>query len=198
MSKIQKIGLFGGTFDPVHLGHLIVAESVLNELNLEKIYFIAAHKHALKSNLNITSPDTRLELLETALKDFSYFSISDIELVSENVSYTVDTLRKIREYEKLSNAELFYIIGFDNLNELHLWKDYKKIMELVKLVVLSRPGRYDEKILNTYKDKLIISNSPQIDISSTLIRQRIKENKPWKSLVIPPVYNYITKHKLYK
>ena len=147
MSEFNKIGLLGGTFDPVHLGHLIVAESVLNELNLDKIYFIPAHKHALKSNEKITSPNIRLELLQIALKDYSYYSASDIELKSDNVSFTIDTLNKIRDYENLSNAELFYIIGFDNLTELHLWKDYEKIMEVAQLVVVSRPGNYDEKII---------------------------------------------------
>src|SRR5210317_541551 len=138
MSKNQKIGLLGGTFDPVHSGHLIIAESVLNELELEKIFFIPAHKHALKSNEKISSPETRLKLLQIALKEYPYFAVSDLELQSDNISFTVDTLKEIGEYENILNAKLFYIIGYDNLNELHLWKDYKKIMDMVQLVVVSR------------------------------------------------------------
>ena len=198
MSKIQKIGLFGGTFDPIHIGHLVVAESVLNELSLDNIYFIPAHKHALKSNKKITSPEIRLELLKTALKDFSYFAISDIELKSSNVSFTIDTLKNFKVYEKLSNVELFYIIGFDNLSELHLWKDNEKIMEMAQFVVLTRQGSRDEHLINKYKNRIIVPKSPQIDISSTLIRQRIKENKLWKSMVTPAVQKYIIRHNLYK
>ncbi|MCK5032590.1 MAG: nicotinate-nucleotide adenylyltransferase [Calditrichia bacterium] len=198
MSKIQKIGLFGGTFDPIHIGHLVVAESVLNELSLDNIYFIPAHKHALKSNKKITSPEIRLELLKTALKDFSYFAISDIELKSSNVSFTIDTLKNFKVYEKLSNVELFYIIGFDNLSELHLWKDNEKIMEMAQFVVLIRQGGHDEHLINKYKNRIIVPKSPQIDISSTLIRQRIKENKLWKSMVTPAVQKYIIRHNLYK
>ena len=198
MPKINKIGLFGGTFDPIHMGHLIVAESVLNKLKLNKIYFIPAHKHALKSNKKISPPEIRFEILKIALRDFPYFSISDIELESDNVSFTIDTLKRFKEYENLSNAELYYIIGFDNLAELHLWKEYEKIMDMVRLVVLTRPGNNDDQLINQYKEKITIPNSPQIDISSTLIRQRIKENNPWKSMVTPAVYEYIIRNNLYK
>ena len=177
MSEIQKIGLLGGTFDPVHLGHLIIAEAVLNEMRLDKIYFIPAHKHALKSNPKITPPNIRLELLQIALKDYSYFSVSDIELKSDNVSFTIDTLNKFYDYENLSNAEMFYIIGFDNLTELHIWKDYEKIMEVAQLVVVSRPGNYDKKLIKKYENKLIVAETPKIDISSTMIRKLIKKNE---------------------
>jgi len=198
MSEFNKIGLLGGTFDPVHLGHLIIAESVLNELNLDKIYFIPAHKHALKSNKKITPPNIRLEMLQIALKDFSYYSASDIELKSDKVSFTIDTLNKICDYENLSNAELFYIIGIDNLTELHLWKDYEKIMEVVQVVVVCRTGIYDEKLIKKYENKLIVAETPEIDISSTMIRKLIKKNRHWKSLVTPSVYQYIITHNLYK
>ncbi len=198
MSKIQKIGLLGGTFDPIHLGHLIIAESVLNELKLDKIYFVPAHKHALKSNENITSPKTRLELLRLSLEDFQYFSISDIELQNDNVSYTIDTLNSIKEYENLSNAELYYILGYDNLIELHLWKDYKKILETVHLVVVGRTGKVVENIIEKFKDKIIFPKSPRIDISSSLIRKKIKENNQWKSMVTSSVFKYIIQQNLYK
>lgn len=195
---MQKIGLFGGTFDPVHLGHLITAEYVLNELNLDKIYFIPAHKHALKSNNKITSPSIRLEILKIALKDYSCFEICDIELQSNKISYTIDTLTKFKQYEGLPKSELYYIIGFDNLSELHLWKDYQKIWELANLVVLARPGEYDEQLVLKYKEQIIIPNSPKIDISSTLIRNNIKENKSWQAMVPSDVYKYIEYNKVYK
>jgi nicotinate-nucleotide adenylyltransferase len=198
MSKINRIGIFGGTFDPIHMGHLIVAESVLNELNLEKIFFIPTHKHALKANEKISPPEIRFEILKIALRGFPYFRISDIELKSDNISFTIDTLKRFKEYENLTDAELFYIIGFDNLAELHLWKEYEKIMHMVQLVVLARPGNNNDQLINQYKENIIIPKSPQIDISSTLIRQRIKENKPWKSMVTPAVYEYIIHHNLYK
>jgi len=198
MSKKQKIGLLGGTFDPVHLGHLKIAKSVLTELELEKVYFIPAHKHAIKSNEKISPPETRLKLLQIALKKFPFFTVSDFELQNDNISFTIDTLKKIREYEKLPNAELYYIIGYDNLNELHLWKDYKKIMDMVQIVVVGRVGKYNDEFIKPFKDKFIFPDIPQIDISSTKIRKRIAENKSWKSMVPNEVHQYIIINNLYK
>lgn len=195
---MQKIGLFGGTFDPVHLGHMVIAEAVLNELKLEKIYFIPTHKHALKSYKKITPPATRLKLLKLALEKYPYFQISDIELKNDDISYSIETIKKFREYEKLPDSDLYYIIGFDNLNEMHLWKDYQMIFEIANIIVVSRSGDFDDRLVQKYKNKIIMAKSPMIDISSTLIRQNIQKDKKWKSLAPPEVFEYITKNKLYK
>lgn len=198
MSNKQRIGLFGGSFDPVHVGHLIVAESVLVNLRLDLIYFIPTKYHAFKRKENITQASTRLKLLEIALKNYSCFKISKVELDREGVSYTVDTLLQFKNYEQLENIELFYIIGEDNLNELHLWKNPDQILKLSKLVVLRRPGSRETELIKKYKDKIIITDTPLIEISSSMIRQRISKNERWKSLVHPEVYNYIKKNHLYK
>jgi nicotinate-nucleotide adenylyltransferase len=198
MPEVNKIGLLGGTFDPLHLGHLIIAESVLNNLGLHKIYFIPANKHALKSNQDISASKTRFEMLKLALHDFEYFYIIDIELQSENVSYTIDTLQKIKKYENLPDSELFYIIGYDNLAELHLWKDYEEIIDLVKFVIVGRPGDFNVKIPDNLKEKFIFPSTPIIDISSTMIRSYIKQNKAWKSLVPNKIYQFIIQNNLYK
>lgn len=198
MPALKKIGLFGGTFDPVHLGHLIIAESVLDELNLDKIYFIPAHKHALKPNYKISAANVRVQMLNLAIKDFPYFEVSDIELQSDNTSFTIDTLKRIKDYEKLGDAELYYIIGYDNLGELHLWKEYEKILCLAKLVVVGRSGNFNTDLIKEHKHKLIFPKTPQIDISSTKIRDNIKSNKPWKSLVLREVNQFIHNQNLYK
>ena len=193
-----KIGLFGGTFDPVHIGHLILAESVLNKLELQKIYFIPAHKHALKSNHNITEARLRLEMLNLSLKEYEYFEISDIELQRENTSYTIDTISRFQGYEKLENSELYYIIGYDNLAELHLWKQYEIITEMTKFVVVGRPGHYKINIPEKIRTKFIFPDTPVIEISSTIIRNLIRENKYWKTFVHPSIVSFIKNQNLYK
>ena len=116
----------------------------------------------------------------------------------DSILCTIDTLKKVSDYENLSNAEWFYMIDFDNRTEQQLWKDYERILEVAQLVVVSRPGNYDEKIIKKYENKLIVAETPKIDISSTMIRKLIKENRHWKSLVTPFVYRYIITHNLYK
>jgi len=198
MSSKQRIGLFGGTFDPIHIGHLIVAESILTDLKLDLIFFIPTHKHAIKHQENITSPNVRLGLLKIALNGYPHFQISEIELDRNNVSYTVDTLNQFANYEKLENIDLFNIIGEDNLHEIHLWKNPEQIVKLSTLVVLRRPKIKKTDLSIKYDGNIINADTPLIDISSTMIRERIRNNLPWKSLVLPDVYDYIEKHQLYR
>lgn len=198
MSKLNKIGLLGGTFDPIHLGHLKIAGFALKKLKLKKIYFIPTYKHALKANEKISSPEIRLDLLKIALAEYPDFDISDIEIRNKRISYTINTVRNFFDYEKLDNAELYYLIGFDILKELHLWRDFEKIFDHAKLVVLSRTGKFETKFVDAYKNKIIFLNSPKIDISSTRIRTCILNKKSWKSMVNPKVFEYITSRNLYK
>jgi len=198
LTKKQRIGLYGGTFDPIHNGHIIVAESVISNLNLDLIYFIPAHIHAFKPAEGILPAKNRLALLKLALKKYPYFRISTIELDSNETSYTIDTIKKFRKYEKLNDSDLFYIIGADNLIELEYWKSPDEIMSLSNLVVLNRPNQSLQEKLEKYKDKIILTDTPLIEISSTIIRERIKKNHHWQSLVPSEVFKYIQKHHLYK
>ncbi len=198
MSKKQRIGLLGGTFDPIHFGHLIIAESALVNLNLDLIYFVPAFRHAIKPHFKISKSDIRFKLLKLAVEDYPDFKISKIELERDEISYTIDTLKLFKVYENLPEIDLFYIIGLDNLSELHLWKDPEQIMELSTLVALNRPNVNQQDLFKKYAGKIIHANTPLIEISSTMIRKRIRESEPWKSLVPVKVYDYIEKNKLYR
>lgn len=198
MSKKQRIGLLGGTFDPIHFGHIIIAESTIINLNLDIIYFIPAFRHAIKSGDKISPSEVRYSMLNMAIQNYPYFKISRIELDRNEISYTIDTLKSFKTYENLPESELFYIIGLDNLHELHLWKEPEQIMKLSTLAVLKRTNVNSQDIFKKYAGKIIEAETPLIDISSTMIRERIREKKPWKSLVPAKVYDYIEKNKLYR
>lgn len=198
MAKIRKIGLYGGTFDPLHNAHLELAEWVCSELNLDLLYFIPAATHALKYNSNITPIQTRYEMLTATIRKYSNFKVSCIEMDKEIVSYTIDTLREFRDYEKIGNAELYFIVGLDNLSELHLWKDYDEIFRIVKLVVLQRPGFKISNIVEQYKNRVTYLDSPLLEISSTEIRRKISCGEGVGKIVPEEVLALIKKYGLYK
>jgi len=198
MHKAAKIGLFGGTFDPPHNAHLNLAHFVLKALKLDLIYFIPAALHALKNNISLTAQDKRYDMLCVAVENNDKFRVSKIELELLNTSYTVDTLRAFRDYEKLGNAELYYILGSDNLYEIHLWKNPEEIFHLAKVVVLRRPGYQDTSILEKYKDKITILQSPLYDISSSDIRRKIRKGISVKDYVPERVMEKIRAYKLYQ
>lgn len=192
----EKIGLFGGTFDPIHLGHTIIAEWVLNQLSLDRIIFIPNKIHPFSKRENIISAETRAEMIRMAVKDFSFFEMSTIEIERPGVSYTVDTIRAmLTDYPQ---AEIFYIMGEDNLEKFALWKDSEDILELAKVVTFRR--RNSGKIGNSfeYLDKMIKLESPYFDISSTDVRERIKRKQKFQSLLHPRVYGYIIENNLYQ
>ncbi len=190
----RKIGILGGTFDPVHIGHLITAQYVLEQRKLQKIIFIpcniSPHKTAIKS----TEPFHRLEMLRIALEDYPQFEYSSYELDKGDVSYTLDTLI---EFEK-SYSDMELIIGFDNLFSFDTWREPDKILELAKLVVMKRSVEKEVKQMHKYFGEAIYVETPTIEISSTEIRRRIIANKPITGLVPENVKEYIQKYKLYE
>jgi len=188
-----KIGLFGGSFDPIHHGHLIVAEWLLNELELNSVYFVPVYKHAFSKKSEITPAQQRLEMVKLAVQDFENFEVSDFEISKKGISYTIDTVRFFKK--KFPNARLFFFIGGDNLAEFHLWKDYQLLVELTTFVVYDRPGGQIPDHLP--KEKFLFVKAPIIEISSTIIRQRCKAGKTVKSLIPLPVWQYIQQNHLY-
>lgn len=197
---MKPVGIFGGTFDPIHLGHLIAAQSVKEIRNLEKIIFIPSFISPFKAGKKISESNHRLKMLKLAIKDIPYFDFSDIEIKAKKISFTVDTLEILSK--KYKNIEL--IIGMDNLLDFHLWKDPGRILELSKLIVLRRKfGMYyaQEKKYNFKKNKFyrsaIFAETPLIDISGKEIRRRVKNNLPINFLVPKNVKEYIYKFNLY-
>jgi len=190
----MKVGIFGGTFDPVHYGHLITAVAVNEIRSLDKIIFIPSFIAPHKIDRLSSSPLHRIEMLKTAIKGIPYFDYSDFEIKKEGISYTIDTLRFLKD--KFDDIEL--IIGYDNLLEFSTWKDPDDILKMIKLVVLKRRVQNEpiEKDKFYYASEII--ETPTIEISATVIRERVRNNLPINFLVPDAVMEYIKHFNLYK
>ncbi len=191
---MSKIGIFGGSFNPVHHGHLITALSVLEKRKLDKIIFIpcciSPHKVEQKENY----PESRLEMLRLAVEEFPGFDYSDIEIRTGGVSYTIDTLRELKK----TFDEIELIIGYDNLLVFDKWKEPEEIIKLAKLVVLKRKVYSEGDSRNQFFSQAVFVDSPLIEINSSDIRRRVKENLPINFLVPQKVMEYIYQFYLYK
>jgi nicotinate-nucleotide adenylyltransferase len=190
----RKIGLFMGSFNPVHIGHMIIANYMLEFTDLDEILFIVSPQNPFKTNLNLLSDERRLHMVELAISDTKNMSVSDIEFSMKKPSYTVDTLK---ELTKNNNNEYHLIIGSDNLESFTKWYKYDEILNLVKLYVYKRKG-YDKYDLNFVKenDIKLFTECPEIEMSSTFIRKNIDKNL--KYFLPGDVSNYIKTKKLYK
>lgn len=188
----MKIGILGGTFNPIHIGHLILAEEAREKLGLERIIFVPAYLPPHKDNADIADVRHRYQMLNLAIKKNNYFSVSDIEIKRDGRSYTIDTIKEFKSV--YPDDDLYFIIGSDLLKYLAEWKDLNEIIKMVKFIVATRPGYPLEKIPN------YIATIPirAVDISGFEIRKAIKEDKSFRYLVPEVVYKYIIKNKLYK
>lgn len=196
--KVQKIGLFGGTFDPVHVGHLIIAEFIREAIGLTKIYFIPTKIHPFKNNRFIQSAQHRLKMLELATGDNHDFSISDFELQQPGTSYTIDTVKSFRQLYPQDRFDLCFLVGADNLGQFHLWKQPDKLAKLCQLILFSRPGFETSAETNSYSSAFRFIETPLVEISSTDIRKRIRQGLSIRYLVPPEVEAYIKENALYK
>ncbi|HLD82658.1 MAG TPA: nicotinate-nucleotide adenylyltransferase [Candidatus Omnitrophota bacterium] len=188
----MKIGILGGTFNPVHLGHLILAEEAREKLKLNKVIFVPAYLPPHKDASDIAPATSRYAMIKSAIRTNKYFSVSDIEIKRDGRSYTIDSLK---EFKKLYPKDaLYFIIGSDLLTYLDEWKDLSRIIKMVKFVAATRPGYPLEEIPSH------ISTIPirAVDISGFEIRKAIKEKKSFRYLVPEAVFKYIAGKKLYK
>jgi nicotinate-nucleotide adenylyltransferase len=195
-----NIGVLGGTFDPIHIGHLIIAEEARVRLGLSKVLFVPAGQPWLKQDRDVTAAVHRVEMVRRAIADNPYFKLSTLEVERPGASYTVDTLTTLGE-QLGSGTNLFFILGRDTLAELPLWKEPEKVVQLCRLVVPPRLGSRDlkhlEKAIPGLLDKVIQLDMPVIGISSSEIRQRIAQGLSIRYLVPPEVEKYITEHEIY-
>jgi nicotinate-nucleotide adenylyltransferase len=190
---MEKIAILGGSFNPIHIGHLILANTVCEEFNLDKIIFVPCYIQPLKSNKDFASAEDRLVMIKLAIQNNPKFELSDIEIKRKGKSYTVDTLK----YFKQKYDDLYFVIGADNIKDFHRWKEPYTILKLAKLIVTNRGG-IEQKIPKRLRGKKIfVCKIPDIEISSTLIRNNIRSNKSIKYLVPEKVEKYIIKNKLY-
>ena len=197
------VGLMGGTFNPIHYGHLLMCESIREEFGLRKIVFIPARIPPHKTDREIIDPIDRLIMVELAIVDNPYFELSDIEIRRNRPSYTVDTLKEFRRI--YGPEELFFITGADSLVQLHTWREYKQIFSLCKIIVARRPDT-DDNLLNEYILKykndfgaeIFVSRHKAMDYSSTEIRERVKSGASIRYRTPAVVEAYIYKRGLYR
>ena len=168
---MSKVGIFGGTFDPIHLGHLITAQSVREIRKLEKIIFIPAFISPHKSEMKTSSAEDRLNMIKLAIEGISFFDYSDLEIKKHGVSFTIDTLKEL----KTTYNELEFIIGYDNIFEFHTWKDPDEIMKLAELIVLKRKSSHPPQFKDKYYNQAVFVETRGIEISATDIRETSKE-----------------------
>ena len=196
----MNIGILGGTFDPIHIGHLVVAEEARIKLGFREVLFVPAGQPWLKLDRNISLAVHRVEMVRHAIADNPHFKLYTLEVERPGPSYTVDTLIMLRK-QLGSEASFFFILGRDTLAELPLWKEPQKLVQLCRLVVAPRLGAKDLKHLETsipgLLDNVIQLDMPVIGISSSGIRQRIAQGLPIRYLVPAEVEKYITEQKIY-
>ena len=190
---MKTIGIYGGTFDPIHLGHLITAQSVKEIRELEKIVFIPAYISPHKQHAKASNAQHRLNMLKLALDEIPFFECSDFEIKQHTISYTIDTLR---EYKKHYD-EIDLIIGYDNIFQFHTWKEPDEILKLADLIVLKRKSSHPPQFEDKYYHQAVFVQTRGIEISATDIRERVKNGLPINFLVPPAVMEYIYKQNLY-
>lgn len=200
---LKRLGVYGGTFDPIHMGHLIVAEMARYECGLHKVLFIPAKIPPHKDDAYITPPDYRFEMVSLAIESNPAFEISDMELKRKGISYTIDTLKILKEQYSNKN-EIWMIIGADSFMEIEGWKDFGEITKICNFAVYSRPN-FTMDVLRAKAETMIkVSNvnirfikAPMIDISSTEIRTRLNQGKSIRYMVPDSVEKYIMDKELF-
>jgi nicotinate-nucleotide adenylyltransferase len=191
----MKIGLFFGSFNPVHTGHLLIANYFVQFTRLDKIWFIISPQNPFKANGTLLDEGTRLEMLKLAINGDERFNASDFEFNLPRPSYTVNTLAELQKTHP--NDTFIPIIGGDNLQSFHLWKDYEKIIANHEIYVYRRAGFHENPLLANHP-KIKIFEVPLLNISSTYIREMLQAEKSVKYLVPEKVEKYIKEHRLYQ
>lgn len=189
------IGLFGGSFDPPHNGHLTIAHSFYTELALDQVIFIPTYIAPQKKRTAYASDTDRLNMLTLALTGIPYFSISEVELQRRGISYTLDTI--VYFQQQFPMARLFLLIGSDSLLDFHNWYKPDEILKRAQVVVAARPNCDLSQVDPNYLQHIILLKNPLRDISSRIIRERIKNGQSIQGLVPPAVEQYIREHKIY-
>ncbi|MFN4319928.1 MAG: nicotinate-nucleotide adenylyltransferase [Aquificaceae bacterium] len=193
---------FGGSFDPVHVGHLLIARDVKEALGFEKVIFLPAFQAPLKEP-HLASPQDRLTMIKLAIEGLEDFEVNTMEIERGGISYTVDTAGEI--YEK-SKERPFFLVGADSFLSLHLWKDPNKLLSMSRFVVVDRNGK-EKRVIDYVKENFpslkedvdfFLLSIRRIDISSTEIRERVKKGKSIKWMVPQEVEDYILEKGLYK
>ena len=198
----MNIGILGGTFDPVHLGHLSIANAAIDQAALERVLFIPAGQPRLKQAAPVAPADHRIEMVRLAIEGSPGFQVCDAEVRRPGPTYSVDTLVQLSA--KLGpGTDLFFILGVDVLEQFHLWKDPERVLTICRLLVLDRPGKRDFDWPGFYsrvpkaKGRVQIVTAPLVDVSATELRRRAAAGEPLNGQVPDAVAEYIHEQGLY-
>ena len=202
-NNMGLFGILGGTFDPIHFGHLVLAEKAREAFGLTKVIFVPAAIPPHKIGEVATSAANRLKMVELAIADHPGFAVSTVEIDREGPSYTIDTIREIKKNEPADQAAL--IMGFDSLLELDTWKNYQAILGEAKIITAFRPGypvlRKEQDwppTIQAYLDRILILEAPLLDISSTWLRVELMYERSIRYLVPDRVRSFILENRLYR
>jgi len=192
----EKIGILGGTFDPVHFGHLLLAQDAMEALGLDRVTFVPASVPPHKMEKETTSASDRYEMVRLAVEDNPLFTLSDVEFKRSGPSFSVDTITRLKE--EIGDGDLYFLIGADNLDEIWTWKDPEKLFQICRVVVIGRPGLELESKQNDLPGPVTTLDILRINLSSSEIRSRIKKGRSIRYLVPQNVERYIYEKRLYR
>ncbi len=196
----MKTGLYFGSFNPIHIGHMAIANYLIEFTNLQQIWFVVSPHNPLKEKTSLLNDYQRLEMVHRAINDDPRFQASNIEFSMPKPSYTIDTLTYLKE--KYPHKEFSLIMGSDNLYYIHKWKNFTKLIKDYKIIVYPRPGypmdREKLQVLIDYKEQFEEVNAPLMEISSSFIRNAIKAGKNISHFLPENVFNYIDEMNFYK
>ena len=194
MKMTKHVGIFGGTFDPIHIGHLIIGQEIMLQCALNRVVFMPSGEPPLKRSM--ASAEDRARMVSLAVRDYPEFELSRFELSRPGKSYTIDTLRHLRR-DMGEDTEIFLIIGADNAVEMGDWFDPEGVLDLAHVLVAERPGFERARVDPVFKSKMRFVETPLLDISSTAIRERVRTKRPISFFVPDAVADYIRTQGLY-
>ena len=199
----MKLGILGGTFDPIHIGHLIIAQEAISRVGLDEAWFIPTGEPWMKTGSRISAPEHRMDMVNLALECNPRFQSSSEEIDRPGPSYTVDTMEALQRGDA-KGASLFFILGMDSLETLYRWHQPERLLGMCTLVAVSRPGHRDfdrsslDRIVTGASDTVIFIEGPEIGISGAEIRRRVSQGLPITYWVPRAVERYIHEHGLYQ
>ncbi len=188
----MHIGLYFGSFNPIHIGHLIVANHIVENTEIHKVWFVVSPHNPLKDAHSLLNEYDRLHLVELGIQDNPKFRASNVEFHLPKPSYTIDTLTYLTE--KFPLEKFSVIIGSDSFQNIHRWKNFKQLVDFCPFIIYKRPG-FD--IGETHGADITVMEAPLLEISSTYIRQQIKEKRSTRYLLPAPVHKYIEENRYY-
>jgi nicotinate-nucleotide adenylyltransferase len=195
-TKLQlKVGLYFGSFNPIHIGHMAIANYMVEFRDLDQLWFVVSPHNPLKNKINLLNDYQRLDLVNLAIENDNRFRASNIEFNLPKPSYTIDTLAYLND--KYPDYQFVILMGSDNLESLHRWKNFKTIIENFGIIVYPRPGHELTKVLN-HKNIVIAKDAPLMEISSSFIRKAIKTGKDFRHYLPQNVWKYIEEMNFYK